>query len=64
MTILRKGEDKAKPSPFDELLPKHKEFLAQHTKLQDEELFSTLYKLKEKQLKHRGSPSKISKPNI
>ena len=54
MTIIRKGEDKAKPNPFEEILPKHKEFLEQHSKLKDEELFSTLYKLKEKQLKHRG----------
>lgn len=54
MDIFRKGEDKAKPNPFEEILPKHQEFLEQHTKLKDEELFSTLYKLKEKQLKHRG----------
>ena len=54
MTILRKGEDKAKPNPFEEITPKDKEFLQEWTKLKDEELFSTLYKLKEKQLKHRG----------
>lgn len=54
MTILRKGENKAKPNPFEEITPKDKELLEELTKLKDEELFSTLYKLKEKQLKHRG----------
>lgn len=54
MTIMRRGDNKAKPNPFEEITPKDKELLSEVTKLKDEELFSTLYKLKEKQLKHRG----------
>lgn len=54
LTITRKGEDKAKPNPFEELEPRHQQFMEEHTSLKDQELFSALYKLKEKQLKHRG----------
>lgn len=54
MTILRKGDLKAKPNPFEDITDKDKQLLAGVAKLKDEELFSMLYKLKEKNLKHRG----------
>lgn len=54
MTIIRKGENKATPNPFEDIKPKDKQLFKEHAESRHEELCSMLYKLREKQLKHRG----------
>lgn len=54
LTILRKGEDKAKPNPFEDITDQEKEVMQHATKIRDEELHAQLYALRERQFKKKG----------
>lgn len=54
MTVLRRGDNKAKPNPFEEITPENQKFMQEWSDLTNEQLSSTLYKLKEKNLKFKG----------
>lgn len=66
--IIRKGQDKAKPNPFEEISEKDKEFMNTVVSTKTEELHRRLYELKQKQLQKKGityedfSAKLISKP--
>lgn len=53
-TIFRRGQDKAKPNPFEEITEKEQKLIENIVKVKTEELHQRLYKLREKQMKNKG----------
>ena len=53
MTVIRKGEDKAKPNPFEDFTEEGKKFFESVQKVRDEELFKALFAAREKHLKNK-----------
>lgn len=54
VTILRKGEEKAKPNPLEDLSEEGKKLLESIQKVRDEELLESLFACREKHLKNKG----------
>ncbi len=54
MSIARRGDKKAKPNPFEEIAPENQKLMQEWSDLTNDQLASTLYRLKEKQLKNKG----------
>lgn len=54
MVTIHKGEEKARPNPYDELRSKDKDFLEEIVRRRSEELVDAIYDLRKRKLTEKG----------
>jgi hypothetical protein len=54
LTVIRQGQDKAKPNPFESLTEADKKMINDVARVRTEELHKRLYGLREKQFRNKG----------